>query len=276
MYGVATHAELLASRSPKAIRHAARSGSLQRLRHGIYSGPDPSLAARVRAVQVAIPRAVASHATAAALLGFGEHRGPLHVTVPHALALHSTRAVVVHRDRHPTPSVQVGGLPVTTAVRTVLDLARSSARVEGVVAADAALDAGLCTRAELLGGLDDCRGRTGAALARQAVSLCRVGAESPMETRLRLLVVDAGLPEPVLQHRVMTSIGELRLDQAWPHLLRSLEYDGYEPHSTKAAFARDRARWRALAAAGWAVSPVTYADLLHPERLLAELRLALA
>lgn len=160
-------------------------------------------------------------------------------------------------------------------MRTVLDVARTSPPDEGVVAADAALHAGACTRDELRAALAACRGRTGVALARRAVELCRAGAESPMETRLRLLVVRAGLPEPVLQHRVQPSIGELRLDQAWPDRQLCLEYDGYDPHTTRHAFARDRVRWRALAAVGWQIHPVTYAGVRHPARLVAELRSAL-
>lgn len=276
MYGVATHAELLVSRSPKAIRHATESGDLRRLRHGVYVDADPSLAARVRAVQVTIPRAVASHATAAALLGFGEVRGPVHVTVPHALGVRSATDVVVHRDRRHIPVQLVRGLLLTTSVRTVLDVARSSPPGAGIVAADAALTAGLCTRDDLIAGLDVCRGLRGVALARRAVALCRIGAESPMETRLRLLLVDAGLPEPTLQHPVVTGLGQLRLDLSWPAPQIAVEYDGFEPHTTPQAFARDRARWRALAAGGWDVHPVTYADLRQPHHLIAEVRAALA
>lgn len=261
--------------SPKAIRHAMRTGALIRLRRGVYADADPSLEARVRAVQVTIPRAVASHRTAAAMLGFAEVGSVVDVTVPHLLSVPSTGSVVVHRDRRPIPTVTARGLLVTDPVRTVLDIARSSPPAEGVVVADAAVFAHACTRADLVAGLASCRGRTGVALARRAVTLCRAGAESPMETRLRLLLVEGGLPEPTLQHPVHTSLGWLRLDLSWPDRQVVVEYDGFAAHTSAAAFTRDRRRWRALTAGGWDVHPVTHADLREPWRLVAEVHAAL-
>lgn len=96
-----------------------------------------------------------------------------------------------------------------------------------------------------------------------------------METRLRLLLVDAGLPEPVLQHPARTAVGELHLDLAWPDRRIGLEYDGYAWHADQTAFARDRRRWRALAAAGWDLHPVSNGDVRHPRALLTALRAAL-
>lgn len=144
------------------------------------------------------------------------------------------------------------------------------------MAADAAVHAGLVTTDALRRALGAVRGLHGADRARDAARRCRDGAESPMETRLRLLLVGAGLPEPVLQHPVRTAVGELHLDLAWPDRRLGVEYDGYAWHADRAAFARDRRRWRALTAAGWDVHPVSVVDVRQPHALLTSLRAALA
>jgi very-short-patch-repair endonuclease len=89
-----------------------------------------------------------------------------------------------------------------------------------------------------------------------------------METRLRLLLIDGGLPEPTLQHPVTTPSGRFRLDLSWPSALIAVEYDGFQFHADHVAFARDRRRWRALVAAGWDVHPVTALDLRQPAALV--------
>ncbi|MGY1794996.1 endonuclease domain-containing protein [Geodermatophilus sp. SYSU D00525] len=85
-------------------------------------------------------------------------------------------------------------------------------------------------------------------------------AESPQETRLRLPVVDGGLPAPVAQY-VVRHEGSFvaRVDLAWPVLRVAVEYDGAW-HAEPGQFARDRRRLNALQAAGWTVVFVTAAD----------------
>lgn len=273
---VVTYRELRTRHTPAEIRSAVRDGGLRRVRRGAFVPHPVTHRDVLAALQRDVPRAIASHVSAAYLLGFGEEPDAPHVTVPHGHALDGGPRVVVHRSRRDIPVVVIDGLRVTDPVRTVLDLARTCARVDGVVAADSAVHAGLVTVDELRRGVGMVQRLHGAERARDVARRCRAGAESPMETRLRLLLLGAGLPEPVLQHLVRTAIGELRLDIAWLEHRIGVEYDGFAWHPDRAAFARDRRRWRALAATGWDVHPVSIVDVRHPRPLLTSLRGAFA
>ncbi|MGY1705468.1 endonuclease domain-containing protein [Geodermatophilus sp. SYSU D00697] len=101
-------------------------------------------------------------------------------------------------------------------------------------------------------------------------------AESPQETRLRLLMADGGLPAPVAQYVVRHEGREVaRVDVAWPELGIAVEYDGAW-HAEPGQFAKDRRGLNRLQAAGWTVVLVTAADLHRPAELLATIRTALA
>jgi G:T-mismatch repair DNA endonuclease (very short patch repair protein) len=101
-------------------------------------------------------------------------------------------------------------------------------------------------------------------------------AESPQESRLRLLLHRAGLPAPIAQFRIFDDGGFLaRVDFAYPELRLAIEYDGLW-HAEPGQFAKDRRRLNRLSAAGWRVIFVTAADLRHPDRLIARLAAELA
>ncbi|MDP9392422.1 MAG: endonuclease domain-containing protein [Actinomycetota bacterium] len=115
------------------------------------------------------------------------------------------------------------------------------------------------------------RGR-GSAQARKVADLADGLAESPQETRLRLLLQHAGLPTPVAQFRVFDSEGFVaRVDLAYPNLRIAIEYDGLW-HGERRGFLDDRRRLNRLSAAGWVVLHVTVDDLRYPERLAALVR----
>ncbi|MCZ2822403.1 hypothetical protein O2V63_18845 [Modestobacter sp. VKM Ac-2977] len=77
-----------------------------------------------------------------------------------------------------------------------------------------------------------------------------VRAESPQETRVRLLLAAHGLPAPVAQFEVRADGRFLaRVDFGWPERRVALEYDGVW-HDGPGQFVRDRQRLSALAAAG--------------------------
>ena len=112
----------------------------------------------------------------------------------------------------------------------------------------------------------------GSAQARRVVTLADGTAESPQETRLRLLLGRSGLPAPVAQFRVFDNEGFVaRVDFAYPELKIAVEYDGLW-HGERRAFVSDRRRLNRLAAAGWTVLHVTADDMRYPERLAARLR----
>ena len=115
----------------------------------------------------------------------------------------------------------------------------------------------------------------GSARARVACGLADGCAESPQETRLRLLIGRSQLPAPIAQYRIAKD-GRFvaRVDFAWPDHKVALEYDGLW-HAEDGQFAKDRERLNLLREAGWTVVFVTAADLHQPERLIARIAAAL-
>jgi very-short-patch-repair endonuclease len=117
--------------------------------------------------------------------------------------------------------------------------------------------------------------RRGSARARSALAVADPRAESPMESVLRWVLLEAGLPAPVLQHVIRSAAGEFRADLAWPDRMVLVEFDG-NVHRERDVFVRDVRRQNALVAAGWTVLRFTSADLLgRPEDVVAQIRRAL-
>lgn len=111
----------------------------------------------------------------------------------------------------------------------------------------------------------------GSARARAVCGLADGLAQSPQETRLRLLIHRSGLPHPVAHFRVVDGDRFIaRVDFAWPDRRLALEYDGLW-HAENAQFAKDRRRLNRLREAGWTVVFVTAADLHRPLELIASL-----
>jgi hypothetical protein len=107
--------------------------------------------------------------------------------------------------------------------------------------------------------------------ARLACSLADGRAESPQETRIRLLVLRSGLPAPVAQFPVpRPGRRPLRLDFAWPGHRLALEYDGLW-HGEPGQLPKDRRRLNELGDLGWRVVFATAADVHRPADLIARL-----
>lgn len=169
------------------------------------------------------------------------------------------------------------GLPVTSPVRTAFDLARGPDLVDAVIGVDAMLARRVIVLPHLHAYLDAHRNWSGLRRARRAIALARAGVESAMETRLRLTVVDGGLPEPTVQHEIFDADGLLvaRLDLAYRERRIGLEYDG-DHHRERATFQRDAVRLNRLRLLGWTVLRFTADDVLrHPERVVTRVRRAL-
>jgi hypothetical protein len=94
--------------------------------------------------------------------------------------------------------VMADGLCVTHPVRTAFELLRSSPLVEAVASVDAMLTAGLTTVDELADYVRQRPRWRGVPHARRVLELVVPGAESPMESRLRLIWIRGGLPRPLV------------------------------------------------------------------------------
>jgi len=228
------------------------------------------------AARLLLPGSVVSGPSAAVLWGvdLADERDEVELVLPPESHPRRVPGVRVRRLRLDPGDVRVLDRvrvlsPVAATVRTASLLGSD----EAVVAVDRMVAARIVDLAEV-------RARVavpGAASAsvRRACARADGPAESPQETRLRLLVVDGGLPPPVAQYVVRDSRGFVaRVDLAWPQLRVAVEYDGAW-HAERGQFARDRQRLNRLQAAGWQVVFVTAADLHRPAELLAAIRAAL-
>lgn len=205
-----------------------RSGQWRRLRHGVYTTGavwrEHEATGRTHLLHCAAVllrldgRAVLSHTSAARVhqlvlpAGVGDE-----VQLTDAGRFRDGRGYTVHQAGLPADDVVVvDGLPVTSLVRTLLDVARHWDVVDAVVAMDDALADGRVTRDELTAAVLRHSHWPGIGQAAGAVRLARVGAHSPHETRTRLRIVAAGLPEPLLQAAVLVGVRLVAvLDMLW-------------------------------------------------------------
>jgi hypothetical protein len=169
--------------------------------------------------------------------------------------------VRVHRFRHRLHVVQRHGLPVTGPEQTFVHLARLLDLVDLVVLGDRLVKRGVTTPAQLLSYSQGWEGQC----RRQAVrgaGLVRERVDSEPETRLRLLMVLAGLPEPEVDIQVVDADGQIRyrLDSGFRAQRLAIEYDG-RWHDTPEQRERDEERRSNLRGEGWSFLIVTADDL---------------
>lgn len=169
------------------------------------------------------------------------------------------------------------GVRVTTPPRSCLDIMRRFGAEEGLVAADAAVRAGLTDPQELVSGLARLVGMPGVPRARLAVPLVDGRAESGPESRLRYVwVVEAGLPVPRVNPTVVDRYGAFvaRTDLLDPQSGTVGEYDGAQ-HRELAQHTADNAREEDLEDLNLTVTRATSLDLWpHRPRLVTRLQTA--
>ncbi|MEJ1088761.1 DUF559 domain-containing protein [Microbacterium sp. Mu-80] len=117
----------------------------------------------------------------------------------------------------------------------------------------------------------------GCGTIRAALALARDGAESPKETETRMLLVERGLPEPVVQYQVYDGWRQIaRVDLAYPDLKIAIEYEGDGHRTSKKQWRRDIQRQRDLEDRGWIVIRLTQQDLTEADAVIARIRNAIA
>jgi Transcriptional regulator, AbiEi antitoxin/Protein of unknown function (DUF559) len=241
--GIVTAAELHAEgKSGQQIKTLARRGALVPLGRGVYAQAGPARKVKSRAggdhlltVAAALagtgPGAVVSHQSAARLHGIdllGTPPPVVTLSAPPQRGWRGRTGIRLHAVD--VPADQVGtrlGAPVTTAARTVVDLARSLEFRAGVVAADSALHRKLTTRASLRDVIATQGRWPGITKAAQVVDFADERAESPLESIARVLFRDLGLPAPDLQVWLggrEEPVG--RVDFYWPDCRTVVEVDG--------------------------------------------------
>ncbi|MGZ4582775.1 MAG: hypothetical protein ACXVYI_00185 [Mycobacterium sp.] len=261
--GVVTSAQALTFLTRRGLEAHVNVGDLQRVWHGVYGRGGLTTAMQLRGLDLATGTSVAAcMGTAAAAYGFDTEATPdLHVLEPRGGRLRSAEGLVVHR-REGAPLTVVAGRPATAPAWTAIEVARSLRRPRALATLDAALRSGRCSPDELTRMLRLQSGRRGVVNVRELLPLASPLAESPMESEARLVMIDGGLPPPVLQYEVVDLRGDLwRLDFAWPDLRVAAEYDGVDWYSGQDAFIRDRRRYSALQELGWAVVAILAEDV---------------
>jgi hypothetical protein len=277
--------------------------SVKQLRNGRLARPSRgvrvprqvplALADKVRALSWITPESALSHGTAARLWEFPlphwlAEDDEVHISRPASCSAARRRDVVGHRAQLlPGETAVHLGVRLTSRTKTWLDLAHVL-RVEDLVIIGDHLvrrprqqfenrSEPYTTIGELRGIISRHRGKRGISKAAEAVELVRVGADSAPETRLRLALVDAGLPEPELNQPLVDSDGRSwhSPDMQYRQYKIAIEYEG-DHHRSAEQLARDIKRGENTAAAGWLERRITKDDMADDARTaVAKIRRAL-
>jgi hypothetical protein len=202
-----------------------------RLRGPRFWRPFPDVFAQVRdqppdlrlrslaAYRLVQPRGVLAGYSAAAVLDADcapHPDAPAEVTVP-GRDQRSHPGLVVHRDRlHPGEMTYIGDIGCTIPLRTAFDLARQPDQTEAVVAVDRLANRHRFAPDLLLNFSARYRGRRGVAQVPGVLAMATPYSGSPMESRLRLLIIEAGLPGPRCSGWCKTSPPGPRPGWTWP------------------------------------------------------------
>ncbi|MCW2797723.1 hypothetical protein [Nocardioides sp.] len=169
------------------------------------------------------------------------------------------------------------GILVSAPIRMFVELASMLDLVDLVVAGDSMLRVFGLKAEELVAGLEKTRDYWSPA-ARYAGKFVRDGVDSPMETRLRMLIVLAGLPEPQVNVKVREHDGNviLRFDLGYPSLRLAFEYDGRQHVEIIKNWERDIDRGDLVDKAEWRILKVTAKGIyVEPGRTIERVRNAL-
>ncbi|MCK9794725.1 DUF559 domain-containing protein [Isoptericola sp. 4D.3] len=285
--------------SPFTVADALRTGlSRKQLRAGrrwdapftgirLPAGGATDLRARCRALSEALDDGVAfSHGTALMLLGVElpwthVHDARLHVITRRSADRAERPGVVAHWTRQTfLETTEIDGLLVTSPAQTLVHVGCDLRMPDDVVVLGDALmrrKRMLTSPAELETIAERTRKVKGIVQVREEISRMRPGTDSSTETRTRLLLVDAGLPCPLVNGVVYAPDGTYvkRVDLLYPSQKVAIEYDGDQHRTDRAQWQDDIRRRRLLESLGWTVIVVVADDLRDPTQLVARVRAAL-
>lgn len=281
-HGVVTRDQLLeAGRTSREVERRLASGELRRLHRGVYllghlrEGLEPDRARAMAAVLACGAGALASHWHAAWLLELAPRphgASPVDVRLPPDRGRIRRPGIRVHASAilRPTDATAVDGVPVTSPLRTIEDLAAAAdpRALERVVAR--AERNGAVTPDDLRALAERRRGRPGA--ARLLALVAREGGpaflRSALEERFRDFLADTGLPAPLFNATVLGR----EVDYFWARERLIVELDGYRWHRSRPSHSRDRKRDGDFVAHGYRVLRLTWEQVVdEPKRTLVTL-----
>jgi hypothetical protein len=278
-----------------SIEASLRDGALERRSYDLYAVSELSDADlwrdRVRRAVVEIgPAAVVGRATAARWQGIvgAPAVAPIDIVLPLSSrdprlpGIDVTRAELATND-----TIEVDGLAVTAPLRTVLDCARHGDQATAVCLLESAARQELITIAEVTARVEKMRRTPGVRRLRSALALVDLRSESPLETIVRIALLDGGLPYPEVQ--LPFRCGDVcgRIDLAYPSAMLgapaggrysglAIEVDGLEWHTQADTFHHDRIRQTVLEENNWLVRRFTDRSARSPSYIVETTRRAIA
>ncbi len=260
-------------------RHSLSGKTWQRISTGLYrwselpEDPWLTLSAWRRFLP---PETVFTGASAAWLFGLDlEPTDPVEIVVPPASGIRTRAGLLVrHCEIAATDVVSIRGLRALALPLTLAGLCQRCSAVEALIAIDMAVRQGLTEPPALDQYAEAAKGRPGMARMRLLAPLA-APAESPMETRLRWLLIQAGLPRPEVQATLRDGAARFvgRVDLYYPEARLVLEYDG---GNHRDRLVEDNRRQNVLINAGYRLLRFTAADIYGtPDVVVAQVRAAL-
>lgn len=160
------------------------------------------------------------------------------------------------------------GLFIATTARTAFDLGRHLPRGQAIARLDALMRVQPFSSEDVLLLAKRYRGARGVKRLADALPLVDGGAESPRETWLRLLFIDAGLPRPTTQIPIFDEYGNLlrRVDMGWEEFKVAAEYDGDQHRTSRDQYVKDQRVIPLIERRGWILQRAIKED--HPEYLV--------
>lgn len=261
-------------------RRALESAAYTRLLNNVYVSsevPVDHLVAARAVVLAAQPGAFAALHTAAQLWGgVVPHSHLGHVSVPAGVGRKSRQDLRTgSSSRAP---MRFRGVPTTSPADTFLDLAAHLNLLDLVILGDSLVRKRRITPAQLAEATEQATGR-GVRLARRAAGLVRIGVDSPMETRSRMLRVLSGLPELETDIRFHRPNGDLRrrLDAGDRATRSGIEYDGRHHVERKAQWEADVLRREEFENEEWRIMTLVSHDIfVHPSATVERMATMLA
>ena len=257
---------IAAGMKPKDLRVAG----VRRLHRSVYVSADSADSPQLRiqaALHLFVGSAFASHASAARVWDLPIPTLPdEHITVLHAKHRRANPGIRCHVQKAVDVRVREG-IRVSSPVQLFVELASLLTLVDLVVLGDAMVKKGLTTPTTLVTHCESSSVR-GAKAAVRAARFVRAKVDSPMESRLRMLLVLAGLPEPEINLVIRDVDGEplRRYDLSWPQVKVIVEYDGRHHIDRKNQWESDLDRREAIDDSEWRILVVVANGIYnHPE-----------
>lgn len=269
----------------RQLRRAEAAGLIEFVHPDVvrFRGTVTTRHLQVAAAVAQVKGSIASHESSLWLHGIS--RVPFAVAVTTAPSGCSSRwGIRIHRsgDLEPDQVTRIDRIPVTTLPRTVVDLssvfsrARLAHLIDHLTIVERRTSVGAIQR--VLRQVNR-RGRPGIGVLEPLLDARSPGAAAPrsrVERRVDRLIEASGLlPVPIAEYPLPAVGLEGLVDRAWENARMILEIDGRAWHAREAAMARDRARDRAAAAAGWLTLRVLDSEVTQdPAGVLRDLEAA--